>query len=99
MLLQFPPLTQNLPPIPASSLRPLSFWAPLPYRLRGCKQPGAIWVRVKAIGGFVPVATKTCQGSNPLELIGVTIPGDMKIWGYFIVDERFPPPTQTNSSA
>lgn len=41
----------------------------------------------------MPVATKTCQGSNPLELIRVVIPGDMKIWGYFIADERSPPPT------
>lgn len=56
MPLESPLLTRNLPRIPASSLRPLSFGAPLPHHLRGCKQPGAIWVRLKAIGGFVPVA-------------------------------------------
>lgn len=32
------------------------------------------------------------QGSDPLELTGVIIPGEVKIWGYFIVDWRLPSP-------
>lgn len=73
MPLETPLLTRNfLPLIPASSLRPSSFGAPLPYHLLEWKQPGAIWERLKASGGFVSVATETCQGS--LELIGVIIP-------------------------
>lgn len=80
-------------------LDPSPFGAPLPYHHRGCQQPGAIWVRLKDSGGFVPVASKTCRGSDPVELMGVIIPGEIKIWGYFIADERFLPPTLQMSSS